>query len=78
MLPIAFRNEAIAYTEIIPTLERFAVKPIPVAKCLFSNEEIVVLEDLNLSGYKAVNKSIGFTTTELETVIEVRFYSYFY
>lgn len=72
----AFNNEIIAYSQIVPKLRDFANgNNFPCVDCLYagtdSNGEIIVLEDLQKSGYKMANRLKGLDYNHCKVVMQV-------
>lgn len=65
----AFKNETIMYLKIFPLIP-YISKITP--ECLLAREEIIVMRDLQVNGYKMVDKRKGLDLAHAELVMKVR------
>ncbi|KAL3286065.1 hypothetical protein HHI36_000578 [Cryptolaemus montrouzieri] len=56
---IAFKNEILAYEEVIPTLNKYVCAPMRVPKYIHGDPSTVVLEDMSNSGFESANKKLA-------------------
>ncbi|GLV36640.1 hypothetical protein CBL_07863 [Carabus blaptoides fortunei] len=64
-----FNNEAIAYNQILPTLQQYLKSPLPTPVCLHADKSWIVLEDLNISGYRMNSNQICMTIDQCSVVL---------
>ncbi|KAF2888318.1 hypothetical protein ILUMI_17855 [Ignelater luminosus] len=68
---LAMMNEMQAYRRIIPALQQHTTGHLPVANCIYAEEDLIMLEDLSLDEFKPnKNKNVGFTLVQCEVVLK--------
>lgn len=73
----AFTNEIAAYTHLIPqfktSIQNLPENPLPL--CIFAgndgHDDIVIMEDLRLDGYRMANRLVGLDLEHSRMVMEV-------
>ncbi|KAL3285709.1 hypothetical protein HHI36_000239 [Cryptolaemus montrouzieri] len=56
---IAFKNEILAYEEVIPTLNKYLGAPLRVPRYVHGDTTSIVLEDMNNRSFQTINKKLA-------------------
>ncbi|XP_017768392.1 PREDICTED: uncharacterized protein LOC108556695 isoform X2 [Nicrophorus vespilloides] len=64
-----YKNEWLAYTRILPILNKNASGDLPIPRCFYADPTMLVLEDLSVLGYKTVDIVEPFTVQHVESTL---------
>lgn len=71
MLTKAFSNEVQAYTKVIPSLNQYFSEDLATPKCIFAKDDVIILEDLQSSGFLNLHSRDSLDLEEVHAVLNV-------
>lgn len=68
---LIFKNEIVAYNQIIPNLQKYSRVKLAVPKCYYADNKQIILEDLSVNGYEMLKDKKKLEKYEYILVIKV-------